>query len=116
MQPSEIWKTTNRWETLGDELLRVKDRHKRDFVIQPTSEEVFTEIIKQEIKSWKQLPIIFYQIQTKFRDERRPRFGIMRAREFIMKDAYYLILTKILLIKLMKLCWRVTKEYLLRLA
>ncbi len=88
VQPSEIWKTTNRWETLGDELLRVKDRHKRDFVIQPTSEEVFTEIIKQEIKSWKQLPIIFYQIQTKFRDERRPRFGIMRAREFIMKDAY----------------------------
>ena len=88
IQPAELWKVTKRWDTLGHELLRIKDRHNRDFVIQPTSEEVFTDIARQEIKSWKQLPKIFYQIQTKFRDERRPRFGIMRAREFVMKDAY----------------------------
>ncbi len=88
IQPAELWKVTNRWETLGHELLRIKDRHNRDFIVQPTSEEVFTDIAKQEINSWKQLPKLFYQIQTKFRDERRPRFGIMRAREFIMKDAY----------------------------
>ena len=88
IQPAELWKVTNRWESLGNELLRIKDRHNRDFVVQPTSEEVFTDIAKNEIQSWKQLPKIFYQIQTKFRDERRPRFGVMRAREFIMKDAY----------------------------
>ncbi|OUV99252.1 MAG: proline--tRNA ligase [Betaproteobacteria bacterium TMED156] len=88
IQPAELWKSTNRWESLGKELLRVKDRHDRDFIVQPTSEEVFTDMVKQEIKSWKKLPKIFYQIQTKFRDERRPRFGIMRAREFVMKDAY----------------------------
>ena len=88
VQPAELWKITNRWESLGNELLRIKDRHNRDFVIQPTSEEVFTDLAKYEIQSWKQLPKIFYQIQTKFRDERRPRFGIMRAREFVMKDAY----------------------------
>ena len=88
IQPAELWKITNRWESLGNELLRIKDRHNRDFVVQPTSEEVFTDIAKHEIQSWKQLPKIFYQIQTKFRDERRPRFGIMRAREFVMKDAY----------------------------
>ncbi len=88
IQPAELWKATKRWDTLGQELLRIKDRHNRDFVVQPTSEEVFTDIARQEINSWKQLPKIFYQIQTKFRDERRPRFGIMRAREFVMKDAY----------------------------
>jgi prolyl-tRNA synthetase len=88
VQPAEVWQETGRFETNGPELLRVKDRHGRDFVIQPTSEEVVTDIARQEIKSYKQLPKNFYQIQTKFRDERRPRFGLMRGREFIMKDAY----------------------------
>ena len=88
VQPAELWQETGRFETNGPELLRIKDRHDRDFVIQPTSEEVITDIARQEIKSYKQLPKNFYQIQTKFRDERRPRFGLMRGREFIMKDAY----------------------------
>ena len=88
VQPAELWQETRRFETNGPELLRLKDRHDRDFVIQPTSEEVVTDIARQEIKSYKQLPKNFYQIQTKFRDERRPRFGLMRGREFIMKDAY----------------------------
>ena len=88
VQPAELWQETGRFETNGPELLRFKDRHERDFVIQPTSEEVVTDIARQEIKSYKQLPRNFYQIQTKFRDERRPRFGLMRGREFIMKDAY----------------------------
>ena len=88
VQPAELWQETGRFETNGPELLRVKDRHDRDFVIQPTSEEVVTDIARQEIRSYKQLPKNFYQIQTKFRDERRPRFGLMRGREFIMKDAY----------------------------
>ena len=88
VQPAELWLETGRFETNGPELLRLKDRHGRDFVIQPTSEEVVTDIARQEIKSYKQLPKNFYQIQTKFRDERRPRFGLMRGREFIMKDAY----------------------------
>jgi prolyl-tRNA synthetase len=88
VQPAELWQETGRWEKMGPELLRIKDRHDRDFLIQPTSEEVVTDIARHEIKSYKQLPINFYQIQTKFRDERRPRFGIMRGREFSMKDAY----------------------------
>ncbi len=88
VQPAELWQETGRFETNGPELLRIKDRHDRDFVIQPTSEEVVTDIARQEIRSYKQLPKNFYQIQTKFRDERRPRFGLMRGREFIMKDAY----------------------------
>ncbi|MDP3617469.1 MAG: proline--tRNA ligase, partial [Rhodoferax sp.] len=88
VQPAELWQETGRFETNGPELLRLKDRHDRDFVIQPTSEEVVTDIARQEIRSYKQLPKNFYQIQTKFRDERRPRFGLMRGREFIMKDAY----------------------------
>ena len=88
VQPAELWQETGRFEKMGPELLRIKDRHDRDFVIQPTSEEVVTDIVRQEIKSYKQLPKNFYQIQTKFRDERRPRFGLMRGREFIMKDAY----------------------------
>jgi len=88
VQPAELWQETGRFETNGPELLRIKDRHGRDFVVQPTSEEVVTDIARQEIKSYKQLPKNFYQIQTKFRDERRPRFGLMRGREFIMKDAY----------------------------
>ena len=88
VQPAEFWQETGRWEKMGPELMRVKDRHDRDFIIQPTSEEVVTDIARQEIKSYKQLPRNFYHIQTKFRDERRPRFGVMRSREFIMKDAY----------------------------
>lgn len=88
VQPAELWQETGRWQKYGEELLRFKDRHDRDFVIQPTSEEVVTDIARQEINSWRQLPVNFYHIQTKFRDERRPRFGLMRGREFTMKDAY----------------------------
>ena len=88
VQPAELWQETGRFEKMGPELLRIKDRHDRDYVVQPTSEEVVTDIARQEIKSYKQLPKNLYQIQTKFRDERRPRFGLMRGREFIMKDAY----------------------------
>ena len=88
VQPAELWQETGRWKKMGPELLRIKDRHERDFLIQPTSEEVITDLARTEIKSYKQLPVNFYQIQTKFRDERRPRFGIMRGREFSMKDAY----------------------------
>ncbi|MCH8105689.1 MAG: proline--tRNA ligase [Proteobacteria bacterium] len=88
IQPAELWQETGRWDQFGPELLRLKDRHQRDFCIGPTHEEVIADIFRREIKSYKQLPITFYQIQTKFRDEIRPRFGIMRAREFIMKDAY----------------------------
>jgi prolyl-tRNA synthetase len=88
VQPAELWMETGRFQAMGPELLRVKDRHERDFVIQPTSEEVITDIARQELKSYKQLPRNFYHIQTKFRDERRPRFGLMRGREFTMKDAY----------------------------
>jgi prolyl-tRNA synthetase len=88
VQPAELWMESGRWEKYGPELLRVKDRHDRDFIIQPTSEEVITDIARQELRSYKQLPRNFYHIQTKFRDERRPRFGVMRGREFTMKDAY----------------------------
>ena len=88
VQPAELWQETGRFEAMGPELLRIKDRHERDFVVQPTSEEVVTDIARQEFRSYKQLPKNFYQIQTKFRDERRPRFGLMRGREFTMKDAY----------------------------
>jgi prolyl-tRNA synthetase len=88
VQPAELWQETGRFDKMGPELLRIQDRHERDFVVQPTSEEVVTDIARQELRSYKQLPRNFYQIQTKFRDERRPRFGLMRGREFIMKDAY----------------------------
>ena len=88
VQPGELWQETGRFGTMGDELLRFQDRHGNDFVIQPTSEEVVTDIARQDFRSYKQLPKNLYQIQTKFRDERRPRFGLMRGREFIMKDAY----------------------------
>jgi prolyl-tRNA synthetase len=88
VQPAELWQESGRWAKYGPELLRLNDRHERDFVIQPTSEEVITDIARKELKSYKQLPINFYHIQTKFRDEVRPRFGVMRSREFIMKDAY----------------------------
>ncbi|MDE2413183.1 MAG: proline--tRNA ligase [Comamonadaceae bacterium] len=88
VQPAELWQETGRFEKMGPELLRIQDRHGRDFIVQPTSEEVVTDIARQELRSYKQLPKNLYQIQTKFRDERRPRFGLMRGREFIMKDAY----------------------------
>ena len=88
VQPAELWQESGRWREYGPELLRIKDRHERDFVAGPTHEEVITDIARREIKSYRQLPVNFYQVQTKFRDEVRPRFGVMRAREFIMKDAY----------------------------
>jgi len=88
VQPAELWQETGRFEKMGPELLRIQDRHGRDFVVQPTSEEVVTDVARLEFRSYKQLPKNLYQIQTKFRDERRPRFGLMRGREFIMKDAY----------------------------
>jgi prolyl-tRNA synthetase len=88
IQPAELWQESGRWEQYGDELLRLQDRHGRDFCFGPTHEEVITDLIRNDVKSYKELPANFYQIQTKFRDERRPRFGVMRAREFIMKDAY----------------------------
>ncbi|EOA03004.1 proline--tRNA ligase [Herbaspirillum sp. BH-1] len=88
VQPAELWQETGRWNKMGAELMRVKDRHGRDFAIQPTSEEVVTDVARSELRSYKQLPVNFYHIQTKFRDERRPRFGLMRGREFTMKDAY----------------------------
>ncbi len=88
VQPAELWQESGRWQAYGPELLRLKDRHERDFVLQPTSEEAITEIARSELKSYRKLPMHLYQIQTKFRDERRPRFGVMRGREFIMKDGY----------------------------
>jgi prolyl-tRNA synthetase len=88
VQPAELWQESGRWQAYGPELLRFKDRHERDFVLQPTSEEVITDFARGELKSYRRLPVHFYQIQTKFRDERRPRFGILRGREFVMKDGY----------------------------
>ena len=88
VQPAELWQESGRWEFYGKELLRLQDRHDRDFCLGPTHEEIISEIARNEIKSYRQLPVNFYQIQTKFRDEIRPRFGVMRSREFVMKDAY----------------------------
>ncbi len=88
VQPAELWQESGRWEQYGPELARLKDRHQREFCLGPTHEEIITYVGRSEIKSYKQLPVNFYQIQTKFRDEIRPRFGVMRSREFIMKDAY----------------------------
>ena len=88
VQPAELWQESGRWEQYGPELLRITDRHSREFCFGPTHEEIITDIARREIRSYKQLPVNYYQIQTKFRDEIRPRFGIMRAREFLMKDAY----------------------------
>ena len=88
VQPAELWKESGRWEKFGPELLRLKDRHQRKFCLGPTHEEVITDIVRRELKSYRQLPVNYYQIQAKFRDEIRPRFGVMRAREFTMKDAY----------------------------
>ena len=88
VQPAELWQETGRWDIFGPQMLKIKDRHERDFCFGPTHEEVITDIARREINSYRQLPMNFYQIQTKFRDEIRPRFGVMRAREFLMKDAY----------------------------
>ncbi len=88
VQPAELWQESGRWDEMGGEMLRLKDRHERDFCFGPTHEEVITDLVRNDIRSYKQLPVNFYQIQTKFRDERRPRFGVMRSREFLMKDAY----------------------------
>jgi prolyl-tRNA synthetase len=93
VQPAKLWEESGRWDQYGPELLRIQDRHQRDFCLGPTHEEIITDLIRKEIRSYKQLPANFYQIQTKFRDEIRPRFGIMRAREFLMKDAYSFHLT-----------------------
>ena len=88
VQPAELWRETGRWQVFGPQMLKIKDRHDNEFCFGPTHEEVITDIARREIKSYRQLPVNFYQIQTKFRDEVRPRFGVMRAREFLMKDAY----------------------------
>ncbi len=88
VQPADLWEESGRWQFYGKELLRLKDRHDREFCLGPTHEEVITALIRHEVRSYKQLPYNFYQIQTKFRDEIRPRFGLMRGREFLMKDAY----------------------------
>src|SRR6185436_7509022 len=88
IQPAELWQESGRWDQFGPQMLKIKDRHERDFCFGPTHEEVITDIARREIRSYRQLPLNFYQIQTKFRDEIRPRFGVMRAREFMMKDAY----------------------------
>src|SRR5437588_1935337 len=88
VQPGELWQESGRWREYGPELLRFRDRHERDFVVQPTSEEVITDLARSELKSYRRLPLHFFHIQTKFRDERRPRFGVMRSREFVMKDGY----------------------------
>src|SRR6187455_3588023 len=88
VQPAELWRETGRWDVFGPQMLKIQDRHQRDFCFGPTHEEVITDIVRREIKSYRQLPLNLYQIQTKFRDEIRPRFGVMRAREFVMKDAY----------------------------
>ena len=94
VQPAELWEESGRWQQYGPELLRINDRHDRAFCLGPTHEEVITDLIRNELKSYKQLPANFYQIQTKFRDEVRPRFGVMRAREFLMKDGYTFHLDK----------------------
>ena len=88
VQPRELWEETGRWAVFGPQMLKIQDRHEREFCFGPTHEEVITDIARKEINSYKQLPLTFYQVQTKFRDEIRPRFGVMRAREFLMKDAY----------------------------
>lgn len=88
VQPAELWKETGRWEVFGEEMFRLVDRHNREFCLGPTHEEIITDLVRNEVRSYKQLPLLLYQIQNKYRDEIRPRFGLMRGREFIMKDAY----------------------------
>ena len=94
IQPKELWEESGRWAKFGPQLLKIKDRKEQEFCYAPTAEEVVTDFARNELKSYKQLPVNFYQIQTKFRDEIRPRFGVMRAREFLMKDAYSFHLTQ----------------------
>ncbi|NDG88023.1 MAG: proline--tRNA ligase, partial [Gammaproteobacteria bacterium] len=94
VQPAELWQDSGRWDIFGPELCRFKDRHQRDFCLGPTHEEIITDLVRNEIKSYKQIPLTYYQIQSKFRDEIRPRFGVMRAREFLMKDAYSFHMTQ----------------------
>ncbi len=94
VQPAELWRDSGRWEQFGPELCRFKDRHERDFCLGPTHEEIITDLVRNEIKSYKQVPVNYYQIQGKFRDEIRPRFGVMRSREFLMKDAYSFHMTQ----------------------
>jgi prolyl-tRNA synthetase len=94
IQPKELWEESGRWSVMGDEMLRIKDRHQNDFCYGPTHEEVIVHTVKQDVRSYRQLPVNYYQIQTKFRDERRPRFGLMRGREFLMKDAYSFHMTE----------------------
>jgi prolyl-tRNA synthetase len=106
VQPAELWQESGRWDKYGPELLRLKDRHERDFCLGPTHEEIITDLVRREIRSYKQLPANFYQIQTKFRDEIRPRFGVMRAREFIMKDAYSFHLTEASLVETYELMYQ----------
>ena len=112
IQPAELWQKTGRWSKYGPELLRLKDRHGREFCYGPTHEEVITELVGQEVRSYKQLPITFYQIQTKFRDEIRPRFGLMRAREFLMKMLILFILIKSHFRRPMTQCLLPTQEFL----
>ena len=88
LQPAELWEESGRWHSYGPELMRLSDRHERPFVLGPTHEEVITSLLRNEVRSYKRLPLTMYQIQTKFRDEVRPRFGLLRGREFVMKDAY----------------------------
>jgi prolyl-tRNA synthetase len=88
LQPSELWKETGRWNNFGPELMRLNDRHEREFALGATHEEVITSLVRDTVNSYKKLPLMLYQIQTKFRDEKRPRFGLLRGREFVMKDAY----------------------------
>ena len=106
IQPAELWRESGRWDKYGPELLRINDRHEREFCFGPTHEEIITDLVRREIRSYKQLPANFYQIQTKFRDEIRPRFGIMRAREFLMKDAYSFHMSEECLQKTYELMYR----------
>jgi prolyl-tRNA synthetase len=99
IQPAELWQESGRWSAMGEEMLRIRDRHKNDYCYGPTHEEVITHHVRQDYRSYRQLPVNLYQIQTKFRDERRPRFGVMRAREFLMKDAYSFHLTEVDLVR-----------------
>ena len=105
VHPAELWMESGRWQVYGKELMRMQDRHGRDYLLAPTHEEVITSMLRQDVRSYKQLPQLVYQIQTKFRDERRPRFGVMRCREFVMKDCYSLIAMKKALASVMKR-WR----------
>ena len=111
LQPAELWQESERWDAYGPELLRITDRHQRWFCFGPTHEEVITTLVRNEVRSYKQLPLIFYQIQTKFRDEIRPRFGVMRAREFIMKDAYSFHREKLHWLKPIRSCMIVIVEF-----